>query len=160
MHLEHNQVSTGLKIVNLFANNFFSIRSNEPVTLLNKVSFNFSISSSFGPVQFTLAEVLGEILSLDDSLSAGPDGLPVFFVKELGQILADPLFTLYKESISLGYFPSEWGKSFITPVHKRGPGENITNHKRVAKVSIFSKISDRLMASKLSSYFTNIRNNR
>lgn len=79
-------------------------------------------------------------MSIDNLLAARPDGLLVIFIRKWGNLLVDFLLTIYNESISLSYFPSEWGKCFISSVYKQGSTDNIANYWTLTKVNIFSKI--------------------
>jgi len=157
MHLHELSADTGEGIVNLFSDHFKTIYSydNEQSSdsdlnydiLTHKVFDNFNLSFD---------EVLNGLLSLKDSLSAGPDDIPVVFIKNLATDLTEPLLIIFNESLSTGLFPSEWGKSLITPVYKKGARDNVLNYRPIMKISLFAKVFDKLVATKLQDYFLDI----
>ena len=46
-------------------------------------------------------------------------------------------------------------KSRITPIHKKGPNDNMNNYRPIAILPIFSKILEKCMYSRLMSFFFN-----
>ena len=50
---------------------------------------------------------------------------------------------IFKQCIETGVFPSEWKKSNIVPIHKKGEKQTLENYCPVSLLSICGKILDR-----------------
>ena len=59
---------------------------------------------------------MSHLNSLDPRKSTGPDGLFVRLLKEIADMIAAPLATLFNCSLQSGVVPSDWKRSHITPV--------------------------------------------
>ena len=70
--------------------------------------------------EISVSIVLSHLTSLDVTKSIGPDGLSARFLKEISNEIAEPLTKLYNDSLRTGCIPSDWKKSYITPVFKGG----------------------------------------
>ncbi|CAG4965010.1 unnamed protein product [Parnassius apollo] len=71
------------------------------------------------------AEVSGLLKTIDPHKSAGPDGIPAIFIIRCAGSLTLPLSILYRRSLKKGMFPNIWKNVFITPVHKKGPKDEV-----------------------------------
>jgi len=80
------------------------------------------------------------------------DGLPPLLVKKLSSSLLEPLTLLYTSFLSVGTIPDEWRCAVVMPIHKGGPADDVSNYRPIALTSVFSKIMERVVASKTSSY--------
>ncbi|XP_052561952.1 uncharacterized protein LOC128092347 [Culex pipiens pallens] len=69
---------------------------------------------------------------LKSSNSCGPDGIPAVVLKKSCDALAEPLAQLFNTSLSTGFFPCFWKKSFVFPVHKKGPKRDVRNYRGIA----------------------------
>ena len=81
-----------------------------------------------------------------------PDGLSARFLKEVSDVIVEPLTVLYNESLQTGVIPLEWKKSHITSVHKGSSVDDATNYRPIAVVSVIVKILEKLVATELSRY--------
>lgn len=79
-----------------------------------------------------------------------PDGKPPMFEKSCSLVLARLLYLIFKKSLSMGYFPNIWKRSFVTPEHKSRDNHNVTNYISISKMSLISKMSEALITKKLS----------
>ena len=101
-------------------NNIFQ---NVALTDRHKSAESFTVPADSHDAAFQFGElsvevVLSYLSSLDVSKATGPDGLSARFLKEISSEIAEPLTTLYNESLRTGIIPLEWKRSHITPVHK------------------------------------------
>ena len=77
-------------------------------------------NTSLGDVEITVEKVRRAIKLLDVSKSNLEIGLNVKFLKELVDILAEPLTSIFQKSLRLTEFPLDWQKAYIRPIHKGG----------------------------------------
>ena len=52
-----------------------------------------------------------------------------------------------------GVFPSEWKKTNIVPIHKKGDKDTLENHRPVSLLHICGKILERLMFNEMFNLF-------
>ncbi|KAG6465366.1 hypothetical protein O3G_MSEX015108 [Manduca sexta] len=89
--------------------------------------------------------VLKLLLHLDLTKSAGPDSLPALFLVKCAQVLVDPVCILFKRSLKEGFMPKLWKSVFVTPIHKKGPKNEIANYRPISKLCLLAKILERLV---------------
>lgn len=101
--------------------------------------------TSLVSVDINVALVEEKIKALKCEYSAGPDGLPAIVLKKCMEHLAQPLTTLFQLSISQGVFPMLWKSSYIIPLHKKGPKNEISNYRPIAKLSCIPKLFESII---------------
>lgn len=140
--------------VNLFADYFSSvyvnstINSNNIFSLPNIPTKNNHINLSSWSID--TCDIFDYLNSLDLFSGTGPDGIPSVLKKNCSSVLLKPLHFIFNKSLSLGYFPDIWKKSFVTPIHKTGDIHNVTNYRPISKMSIIPKMFEALITKKLS----------
>lgn len=90
--------------------------------------------------QITVAAVKTALKKLKSSVGVGPDGIPSIVLKNCSLSLALPFTCLFNQSLTRGTFPSLWKKSFVFPVHKKGPKSDIKNYRGIAALCAGSKL--------------------
>ncbi|XP_038116978.1 uncharacterized protein LOC119769148 [Culex quinquefasciatus] len=63
-----------------------------------------------------------------------------FHLKKCCDALGEPLAQLFNTSLATGVFPCCWKKSFVFPVHKKGPKRDVRNYRRIAALCAVSKL--------------------
>ena len=77
---------------------------------------------------------------LKKSSNPGPDGIPSIILRECASSLAAPLSTIFTTSINTGVFPTQWKKSFVFPIHKKGSKLEISNYRGISSLCATSKL--------------------
>ena len=86
------------------------------------------------------AKILSIIRAFDVSKAPEWNDLSVRIVKICNESLVKPLFDIFEFSLEARKFPSNWKRSNIIPVHKKG-NKNLINHYRpFSLLTIFNKI--------------------
>ena len=80
-----------------------------------------ALLSSFG-------SMLIHALKLNPTKAPGPEGWPLFCLKESAQELCIPLSILFNKSLECSILPSCWKEALITPVLKKGDRSHIGNY--------------------------------
>ena len=99
----------------------------------------------------TDVEVSKIISQLPNKLS-GLNIVPAFIYKLCRSLICDVIASLFNESVILGVFPDCMKMARITPVFKSGVRVDINNYRPISSLSIISKIFERLMYVRLSSF--------
>ena len=77
----------------------------------------------------TCEEIQKACKELNINKATGPDlMLNEFFKCDIGPV-NDYLYVLFNKLLDSGYFPKEWGESFIIPLHKKGSMNNVENYR-------------------------------
>jgi len=72
--------------------------------------------------------------------------------------LAIPIHKLFSHSLSKGVFPFQWKNSYVTPIHKSGVKNLVSNYRPITKLSALPKPLVMLMMPWLTFSFKNLIN--
>jgi len=123
---------------------------------------NVQISAAFDTVDILLWQ--SDIVSMERSLTGSnpissvdaskfrSDPLYLLIFKKLSSTLLESLTPLYTSFLSVGRIPDERRRAVVMPIHKGGSADDVSNYRPIALTSVFSKIMERVVASKISSY--------
>ena len=74
-----------------------------------------------------------------------PNNISIRMLKICGSSIYKPLEMIFKQCIETVFFPSEWKKTNIVPIHKKGDKQTLENYRPVSLLPICGKILERLM---------------
>lgn len=85
-------------------------------------------------------DIFEDISSLDCNPCPGPDDLHNILLRLcIIYSLSVPICNIFNRSLSVGIFPSKWKNSFVTPIHKSGNNNLVTNYRTITKQSTLPK---------------------
>ena len=96
--------------------------------------------------------VLKQLKSLKINKAAGPDDLHPRVLKELADVLAGPLTTLFQTSLDKGVVPLEWKTALVSPIYKKGEKYIPANYRPVSLTCVLSKVMEHIVTSHLMSF--------
>ena len=96
-------------------------------------------------------EIKNVISCLKDG-TPGRDGIASKNIKPIKESISVPLTNLVKLSFEQGVFPSELKPAIITPLYKAKDPMFFNNYRPISLLSVFSKIIERLMYSRLPNF--------
>ena len=73
-------------------------------------------------------------------------------LKDNANLLAQPVISIFNQSIREGKFPQSLKSARIMPIYKKGPKSNVNNYRPISLLNIFSKIFEKLMKLFLINY--------
>ena len=94
-----------------------------------------------------------KLKDLDASKSGGPDGINAGILKELSDVIADPIATLFNRSMNEGKLPGQWKEANVTPLFKKGDKTKTNNYRPVSLTCILCKVMESIIRDKMMSYF-------
>ena len=150
-HKDNETVSNLRKIVNIF-NDYFSItaeKTNAKVRFSNKSFDEFlqhTNQNSFFLRTISSDEITNLILSLNESKSVDPDGLPTKILKLLKNDISLQLTNIFNLSFSTEVFSS--GLKVI-PIHKKESKLRGSNYRPISLLSNLDKILEKLMHNRI-----------
>lgn len=160
----HNNISytDNKNISNIFAEYFSTIgpklaeKFDTELDNFKKYLPQPSLQSAYFP-SIAQQEVYKEIITLKDIKTCGPDNINPFSVKLARDYITVPLTHIYNLSLSLGIFPERLKISKTVPIFKKGNKEQCNNYRPIAISSIFSKVFEKLLHSRFSSYLNKFK---
>jgi len=97
----------------------------------------------------TEEEVVSLAKNLKDKITTGYDDIPESLVKQCIQLIKGPLTHIYNVLLRSMVFPDEWKVAQMKPLYKKGDTYNIQNNRPISIISVFAKLLERLMFSRL-----------
>ena len=98
-------------------------------------------------------EVLSAVTKLRNNSAAGPDSLPVWFIKRFITLFVYPLCYIFNLSLRTGSIPTDWKKSEIIPIPKCKIVNSVSNIRPIALTSNLMKVFERLVIEALKPLF-------
>uniref|UniRef100_A0A670IJS6 Reverse transcriptase domain-containing protein n=1 Tax=Podarcis muralis TaxID=64176 RepID=A0A670IJS6_PODMU len=142
---EDGEMQTGdterAELLNAFFASVFSDKEN------NARPEEFGANDSAKETQPRITkEIVHEYLaSLDVFKSPGPDELHPRVLKELADVISEPLAVIFENSWRTGEVPADWRRANVVPIFKKGKREDPNNYRPVSLTSIPGKILEQII---------------
>ena len=82
---------------------------------------------------------------LEESSSAGPDGIPAIFLKKTKEVISLPLAIILRKSLDNGEMTDTFKMAYITPIHKGGERKNSERYRPASLTSYIMNIFERVL---------------
>ena len=92
------------------------------------------------------------IKNLDESKSTGSCPIPTKILKLCSNIISPVFSDICNASFDEGIFPDMNKIAKVIPIHKKGLTTDINNYRPISLLSTFSKIMEKIVASRLKSF--------
>lgn len=146
MYFENSTSNSSTETANLFAD-FFSSNFVSASNVFGSVSNSSNLN--FGMLELEEDDILFGISKLKPTHRIDNDGLCAFFVKNCADSLKFPLLSIFNNSLKEGVFADRWKVTSITPVHKSGAKDNVSNYRPISKLCNISKIFENIVFEKM-----------
>ena len=113
---------------------------------------SFTNTYSFFIAAVTPEEIQIIINSMKNGKAIGPYSIPVYLLKILSEYIAVPLCDIINDSFSSGVFPDLMKLAKVIPLYKKSSPENPINCRPISLLSVFSKIIEKLMHTRLYTF--------
>ena len=138
-------------------NTHFSNIANKLTPSVNQDNVSFpSINKSellnLSPI--TPAQVVLYFKDIPVSKATGSDHLSVRILRLAMPFIINPLTDIINQAISEGTFPSQWKTAVVTPLHKSGDANNVSNYRPISVLPVLSKIYEKHILHHLNQFLT------
>ncbi len=137
--------------VEVFSEYFASVFQPDQTTNLNLVKETVKPTCN---VTFPAETVYAHLRLLPNKVSAGVDGLPSIFFKNLAFQLAQPLASLFEVSFQTGILPSDWLVSLVTPIHKKNSKAIPSNYRPVSLTCVACRVMEMIVKEVVTAHMT------
>ena len=97
-------------------------------------------------------EIITEIMALPSNKSYGLYSCPSKLLKRTRHVLCVPLVKILNSSIERGIYPEKLKITKVVPIFKSDDETDTSNYRPISLLSIFTRIFEKLMHKRLSSY--------
>ena len=137
----------------VFVNTAYKINEKIPHTRKSPLGYLSSKNSdSFFVSPVSPAEIKIIIDSRTNGKAVGPYSIPIFLLKILSEHIAIPLCNIINDSFLNGIFPDMMKLAKVIPLHKENSPEDPSNYRPISLLSVFSKITEKLMHARLYNF--------
>lgn len=102
---------------------------------------------------FTICDVKRLLLKLNTQSAPGPDELHPLILKQLADIIAEPLSLIYRKSLEEARLPTQWKIGVVKPMFKGGDKKVPSNYRPVTLTSVACKVMERIIRETIDRYF-------
>ena len=131
----------GIKLAEKFHHNSVS-SINQPPATINPVShFLDQVSLSEEQIKLKLTHIMQR--------TGGPDKITSRELAEAADSLFEGLFSIFKNSLQRGIFPSNWKTGEVVPVFKKGIKSDCANYRPLTMLNLNRKILESVVCDSL-----------
>ena len=109
----------------------------------------FWTNKTLSKIEFSEEEIYKMIGCLDSNKAHGHDMISIRMLKLCGRSVCKPLKIIFENCLANGYFPDEWKKANVVPIHKKSDKKSIKNYRPVSLLPICSKIFERILYDRI-----------
>lgn len=103
--------------------------------------------------QTTNNELIKYINSLKNKCSPGPDQISTKIIKDIHEYILEPLKHIINLIFKTGIVPTHFKTTIITPIHKAGNKNLISNYRPISLINNFAKIFEKCLKDRITDYF-------
>ena len=88
------------------------------------------------------------------SKATGLDTISARLLRECADLIADPMCSIFNQSVRSGIFPQEWKCAKVIPLFKEGNHSDLNNYRPISIVPIVAKVFERIIYDQVYGYLT------
>uniref|UniRef100_A0A803T7N4 Reverse transcriptase domain-containing protein n=1 Tax=Anolis carolinensis TaxID=28377 RepID=A0A803T7N4_ANOCA len=105
------------------------------------------MDEGFGEIQPQIRKqvVQEHLATLNEFKSPGPDQLHPRVLKELAEVISEPLAIIFESSWRTGEVPADWRRANVVPIFKKGKKNDPNNYRPISLTLIPGKILEKII---------------
>lgn len=107
-------------------------------------------------IEITTQEVTNYLLQLQENKSTGPDDISPRMLKNLAEVIAEPICNIFKQSMNSGICPEAFKIAHVVPVYKQGDRKILTNYRPISLILVLANVFEKCLSVRLLQYLENI----
>ncbi len=115
---------------------------------------NFLTNHRLDIVPIDDASILSLIRNLNANKAMGPDGMSARMLMIADASVVLPLKIIYSNILNSSIYPDQWKLANVTPIHKKGRKQLVSNYRPISLHPICGKIFEKLIFNSLYTYLT------
>lgn len=127
----------------------------DAITVTRKPNYNFKVPRNHNSIVLLPpdeSEIEALISNLKNNCATGWDSIPVQLLKLCKNTIVPPLTCLFELCYAQGIFPDVFKRALITPVHKGGNRDDVSNYRPISVLSSLSKLLEKTLNSRLINF--------
>ena len=100
------------------------------------------------------SKVFSLLSKLCKSKATGLDMISARLLRECADLIADPMWSIFNQSLRSGIHPQEWKCAKVIPLFKEGNHSNLNNYRPISIVPIVAKVFERITYDQVYGYLT------
>jgi len=113
-------------------------------------TFNCTFNSTKIPI--SISELIDATKNTQSKSSTDCNGLSSSFIKNIITAIAQPVTHIFNLSLTSGVVPTQLKQAKVIPIFKAGDKNNVDNYRPISLLCTFSKILEKIIASRLIHY--------
>ena len=137
------------------ARNFITFFSNQCKPIVNDSSLpdlTYLTNHRLENIPITKIDILSQVRSLNINKSSGPDGISARMISISDESIVLPLKIIFSNILTTGIYPDVWKQANLTPIHKKGSKQLVSNYRPISLLPICSKLFERIVFKYLYNY--------
>ena len=152
-----NLTTDSATMANIFNNFFVNVANGVTKSIPRSPKSPLDYLDKINPHSFFISPAAPyEISDIMDLLKAGksigPSSIPIKLLKILSPHISSPLSLIINESFQSGVFPIKMQQAKVIPLFKKGCPLTTSNYRPISLLSVFSKITEKLMYKRLYNF--------
>ena len=108
-----------------------------------------NVQEILSDIDFSSDDIMKILSNLKADKSPGPDKIHPSVLKECADVLAYPLYLLFRKSLNEGSLPQDWKDGNVTPIFKKGLKCQVDNYRPVSLTSVICKVMEKVVRNAL-----------
>ena len=88
---------------------------------------NYKTDKRLLTANFSIDDIVKVLQNLEPNKAHGPDKISIRMLQLYGISIYKPLELIFKHAMESGFFPSEWKKGNLVPIHKKDDKKYLKN---------------------------------
>ena len=141
--------STAKEIAEELNQQYFSVFTKEDTSNIPNIPPKILETPPLESFSVTKEDVLKALKNLKTDKSPGIDGIHPRPLKELAEVLAEPITIIFQKSVSAGQHPRNWLDAVVSPIFKKGQRCLAENYRPVSLLCIISKVLESIVTPQI-----------